>query len=71
LTEQAPHCEYCGDVIGVYERLVEVLDGIARETSRAAEPALSNNRSGSYFHAGCFRRLPQPVITRSRSAHPH
>ena len=31
-------CERCTGVIGVYEPLVVVTDGEARETSRAAEP---------------------------------
>lgn len=50
-------CEHCGDVIGVYEPLVELNDGTARETSRAAEPRLAHSPRGSHYHADCFERL--------------
>jgi hypothetical protein len=56
-------CEQCARVIGVYERMVEVADGLARETARAAEPDLSRNPRGSYFHASCFR---QPSVLGDR-----
>jgi hypothetical protein len=48
-----PRCCACGDVIGVYERLVHVARGRARHTSRAAEP--SSCRSGeTCFHLRCY-----------------
>jgi hypothetical protein len=47
-------CAHCGEMLGVYERLVEVFDGMARETSRAAEPDLFDNPSSSLYHADCF-----------------
>jgi hypothetical protein len=50
-------CEHCREVIGVYERLVQVRDGVARETSRAAEPDLSPHPGSSHYHADCFARV--------------
>jgi hypothetical protein len=48
-----PRCVTCGDVIGVYEPMVHVRAGVARRTSRAAEPHLC--RSGEpCFHEGCY-----------------
>jgi len=46
-------CSSCGDVIGVYEPLVHVLGGVARPTSRAAEPELAYS-SGQHFHLDCY-----------------
>jgi hypothetical protein len=46
-------CSHCGDVIGVYEPLVAVAQGRARETSLAAEtlPAANN---GDCYHRACY-----------------
>jgi hypothetical protein len=52
----AMRCGHCGDVIGVYEPLVEFVDGRARETSLGAEP-FSDWTEGSCFHRDCFREL--------------
>jgi len=45
-------------VIGVYEPLVVVDDGEAREGSRAAEPELCAERAEhhhrSYYHRSCY-----------------
>lgn len=51
-------CDDCGEVIGVYEPLVRVLDGRARETSRAREPA-SSDRGGEHYHRACYERLSE------------
>jgi hypothetical protein len=51
-------CEHCGEVIGVYEQFVHVVNGEARETSRAGEPDLVSKGGGSTYHASCFDRLP-------------
>ena len=45
-------CARCGEVIGVYEPLVHVLDGIADTTSRAASPEIAHTR-GAVYHAAC------------------
>jgi hypothetical protein len=57
-SEQGPlagplRCARCGGVIGVYEPAVHVLDGIARTTSRAADPQLGRDRPGRCYHAAC------------------
>lgn len=55
-----PRCEQCGEVIGVYEPLFHVLDGVAVETSRAAQSELSYGARGSYYHARCYEQ-PAPA----------
>ncbi len=50
-------CERCGDVIGVYEPLVQVSDGQARLTSAAAEPQIGDE-PGERFHRACFTEPP-------------
>ena len=51
--DAAPRCTGCGEVIGVYEPLVRVLDGRARITSRAAEHDACR-ADEACFHAGCY-----------------
>jgi hypothetical protein len=52
----SPRCQRCGDVIGVYERLVSVTaDRIARETSRAAEPRVVSLAAASLYHLACYQ----------------
>jgi len=52
-----PVCDHCGEVIGVYEPVVWVLEGTARLTSRAATPELSQrSRRGRVHHVPCHRR---------------
>ena len=63
-----PRCEHCGEVIGVYERLVHVSGNTARETSRAAEPELSQKPAGAYYHAGCLRSCPQRISAQAPMA---
>lgn len=50
---KAVRCGHCGIVIGVYEPMVVVRDGDARETSRAAEPLIVQNVE--LYHRDCFR----------------
>ena len=53
-----PRCNRCEDLIGVYEPMVLVVDGVLHRTSRAAEPALSGDQVGaSYYHADCFEAV--------------
>jgi hypothetical protein len=46
-------CDHCGQVIGVYEPATILVEGIARETSLAAEPALASH-PGPHYHRSCF-----------------
>jgi hypothetical protein len=54
--DAVPRCWACDDVIGVYEPLVEVYNGLSRQTSRAAEPG-SRFSSGRCYHLACYRAL--------------
>jgi hypothetical protein len=47
-------CVLCGDVIGVYERMVEQVGEEIAVTSRAAQPQLSPRAGAAYYHATCF-----------------
>ncbi len=49
----APRCELCGEVIGVYEPLIAIRDGQARETARSAEPEVADSASSCY-HRTCY-----------------
>lgn len=51
-----PRCGACRDVIGVYEPMVHVFDGLARQTSLAAEPQIKCSGDGCY-HLGCYGAL--------------
>ena len=46
-------CAHCGDVIGVYEPLIALAEGRARETSLAAEPAAADWTADCY-HRACY-----------------
>lgn len=46
-------CQHCERVIGVYEPLIVVLGGEARETSRAAEPTLPLD-GAEHYHRDCY-----------------
>lgn len=46
-------CDHCAEVIGVYEPVVLVIDGAARETSRAAEPTIGSEPRECY-HQACY-----------------
>lgn len=50
---EALRCAHCGDVIGVYEPLIAIVDGCPREISRAAERELAEAAS-SCFHGACY-----------------
>ncbi len=60
---QSLRCDHCGEVIGVYEPLVRVLDGRAYESSRASEPACSG-RGGEHYHRACYDHVSEdsPLI---------
>lgn len=58
LTTWPPRCELCGELIGVYERLVHLIDDDPRETSRAADPHLSPAAGGAWYHAACYEPSP-------------
>jgi hypothetical protein len=47
-------CRACGDVIGVYEPMIVLTDGQARNTSRAAEKSTARPLGECYHHA-CYR----------------
>jgi hypothetical protein len=52
----SPRCVHCGGVIGVYEPIVHMVDGIMPEkTSRAAQPRLSSGKPGPMYHLCCHR----------------
>jgi hypothetical protein len=46
-------CAACGQVIGVYEPLVHVIDGVAHKTSRAADPHLAQSQTDAVYHLAC------------------
>jgi hypothetical protein len=48
-----PLCAACGQIIGVYEPLVHVTGGVARKTSRAAEPQLARSQADAVYHLAC------------------
>lgn len=51
-------CDHCEDVIGTYEPLVIVVDGEARQTSRAAESELAC-MPGEHYHSACHEQREQ------------
>ena len=48
-----PKCHQCGEVIGVYEPLVRLVDGQPCETSRAREPQAGSLGERCY-HRTCL-----------------
>lgn len=46
-------CKRCGEVIGVYEPMVVYAKGLARTTSRAAEPDLEAV-AAAHYHRDCY-----------------
>lgn len=46
-------CDYCGQVIGVYEPMVVIAAGHARETSRAAEQVAAA-APRPHYHRDCY-----------------
>ena len=51
-------CSHCGDVIGVYEPLITVVEGQPHRTSRLADPLLTAREAGC-FHPRCFEESCQ------------
>jgi hypothetical protein len=62
-TPLQPRCVVCKEVIGVYEPLVHVFDGLAWRTSRAAEPEVMA-AGGEVYHVECYERSGQDHPTR-------
>jgi hypothetical protein len=48
-------CRHCEDVIGVYEPMIVLCDGRARDASRATEPNLGGD-ANEYYHRACYVR---------------
>src|SRR5205814_8243100 len=46
-------CDHCADAIGVYEPVVAVIDGEAREISRASEPTI-DSEPAEHYHSCCY-----------------
>lgn len=57
MTEPTPLCRFCGDVIGVYEPLIVLREGEARETSRAAR---HGRLCGELYHRACYQLRGEP-----------
>ena len=50
-----PQCAHCGDVIGAYERFVEVVgQSVARETSFRSDPDVAFAEGTSRYHVSCY-----------------
>ena len=50
------HCLHCGQVIGVYEPLIRLVEGRAQETSRVLDPQVAE-AEGHCYHRACYERL--------------
>ena len=60
-----PRCAHCGEVIGAYERFVEMIGGtLARETSRAAEPDVVRAPGGEEFEIIAIYSFRDGLIAR-------
>jgi len=53
-------CHCCGEVIGVYEPLVTLIEGRPYETSRALAPDTVDSANDCY-HRACYERLDNPA----------
>ena len=62
-------CDHCGEVIGVYEPMVAIVDGEAHETSRAAERPVAAV-PGLRYHRDCYAERSQasPIAGQPRRA---
>jgi hypothetical protein len=58
-------CAVCGDVIGVYEPIVVIDRGIARDTSLAKEPLLTAAGQERIVHRACGA---EPVVSQHEGA---
>ncbi len=56
-----PRCGICGEIMGVYEPLVCVINGVPRETSRAGDPLLARSAEVCY-HAACCQEDAMPPV---------
>ncbi len=54
MSNLAPRCRHCGDVIGVYEPMTVLHEGRACRTSRADTAAQS--AAGECYHDECYTR---------------
>lgn len=55
-------CNRCRDVIGIYEPMITVNDGLADETSLAAQPDVGKQGSECY-HRACYFDPAEAGIT--------
>jgi hypothetical protein len=60
VSEGFPRCTHCGGVIGVYEPVLRLLEGVFTTTSRAKEPSLSADSPGRVYHALCYELGRRP-----------
>ena len=59
-------CARCGEVIGVYEPIIALSGGIARETSRAARLERAPQADERCYHRSCIEpREGDPVSLRA------
>ncbi|HME03914.1 MAG TPA: hypothetical protein VKG38_12910 [Solirubrobacteraceae bacterium] len=49
-------CHHCDDVIGMYEPMVVLCDGQARDSSRSVEPD-GGGLGSECYHRDCFVRV--------------
>jgi hypothetical protein len=47
-------CAHCGELIGTYEPMVTVDDGLVRKTSRTAE-IRAGRLASEHYHLACYR----------------
>jgi hypothetical protein len=60
--ERTLRCHRCADVIGAYEPMVVLVEGEARNTSRAVERAV-RDPVGECYHHDCYRQAHgDPVL---------
>jgi hypothetical protein len=52
-SEMPPRCQYCGDVLGVYEPVILIHNGLPHVTSRAAQAHLFPTTDPGY-HKACY-----------------
>jgi hypothetical protein len=55
-------CKHCDAVIGVYEPLIVIVSGEARETSRAAEPGLPLD-CAEHYHRDCYLQRLETTVS--------
>jgi hypothetical protein len=52
-TTQPPRCAACGEVLGVYEPVVRVVEDRVYPVSRATGSGPLTPDAGDFYHAGC------------------